>query len=509
MDMNKNNNSKDNLPDDKSGDALDSTGEDSLSGAPSKRVVAAFGELEGSSDGEANKENKDPVAVVSPRKSPTMAAFKALGKRFRTQGRKVKQLLDTISERDTEIANLRETVAGKDEQLESKDTHIDRLKNTSEKIQMKKSAIQEATRASCTASIELYKAKWEAGKLQITDLKKAFKRANRMLDSHERQAIVTKNKVNEANDRNAKLTEENYSLKSDCRDLRKSVCLLKRQNQKLLDDNSDTNLQREQIALERERIKVELAKEARKRVVQEEEAKEARQINVENNKAKLKDQALRKRKADKLRDAAKKQEDNQRKLKAARTMMMNVGDAASIASYHHDMNRSNPDNGMFLNSRQLRQNVDAGMGVSEYDTSMSILAGESRVPRQMTLTQCEREDRLAPPPAPKKPPLPNPRDLPPGVRAQRDVVSGIIYYKSVDNDTGEVYVDTDLDRLMSTKRSPPANTRDSSPIRNITMSQLSDLTQTEHANKNQSHDSTSTDEIEGEPPEDDDVSRAE
>ena len=151
--------------------------------------------------------------------------------------------------------------------------------------------------------------------------------------------------------------------------------------------------------------------------------------------------------------------------------------------------------------------MNAGMDISEYDTSMSILAGE-REPRQVTLTQCAREGRLVPPPAPKKAPLPNERDLPPGVRAQRDIASGDVYYKSVNSETGEVYVDTDIDRLMSTKRAAtPTPARVSSPIRNITMSQLSDLTQTEQqSHKSQSPDSASTDRVEEEHGEDDDDS---
>ena len=244
-------------------------------------------------DSVSNKENEVPVTAVSPpAKTPMADAFKSLGRRFKTQGRKVSQLLKTIKQRDTEIGELKGVVAKKDQELASKDVLVDRLKNRIEKIQMRKSAIQEATQAGCTASIELWKAKFEALKQQMADLKKGFKRANQMLDSHERQATTTKNKLNEAELRNAKLTEDNISLRTDCRDLRKSVCSLKRQNQKLLEDNSETNLQREQVALERERIKVEVMGEAKERVILEEEAKQSHQINVENNKAKLKDQAL-------------------------------------------------------------------------------------------------------------------------------------------------------------------------------------------------------------------------
>ena len=488
-----------------------SIGDDGLSGASGKAVVEAGGGLEAvsESDGkvildvnvaESDKENEDPVAVVSPpvamKKTPSLSTFNRLKNQFKLQGRKLKQVLESVVERDAEIDKLKADLVKKNCLLASKDTNIENLKTRIESIQRRKSAIQESAVAGCTATIELYKAKFEAGKQTIADLRKSFKRANRMLDSHEKQALSMKNRLNESLAVNSQLTEQVHNLRSECRDLRKNVTSLKHQKEKLVQDNSERNLQREQVALERDRIKIAIAKEQKMRAVLKEEAAESRQVNVEKTKAQLKEEALRKRKADKERDAHLKQAENNRKLKAARTMMMNCGgDDGSVASYHYGMNRGNPDNGMFLNSRQLRQNINAGMNISEYDASMSVLAGEREpAPRQLTLTQCAREGRLAPPPAPKKPPLPNPKDLPPGVKAQRDTVSGIIYYKSIDNETGEVYVDTELDRLMSTKRSPPPqtrdSTRDSAPIRNITMSQLSDLTQTP---VNHSLESASTD----------------
>ena len=367
MNMNKTDNSKDNPSPNKVGDVLDSSGdvgdEKSLSGAPSKSVVEAIGSLR--TVVESNKENEDPVAVVSPpgtkpvKKPLTPSMYNRLKKsydglknKFKLQGKKMAQVLKSLKERDDEIDKLKNTIVRKDCTIASKETAINNLKNRIERLQERKTAIQDAALAGCTASIELYKAKFEAGKREIADFKKSMRRANRMLDSHEKQATAMKNRLNDSEARNSQLTEQVHTLKSDVRDLRKTVCSLKRQNEKLADNVSEKQLQREQVALERDRIKIKIAEELKMRAVLKEEAAESRQVNVEKTKAQLKDAAARKRKADKERDAHFKQAENNRKLKAARTMMMNCGDASSVASYHYDMNRSNPDNGMFSNSRQ-------------------------------------------------------------------------------------------------------------------------------------------------------------
>lgn len=143
------------------------------------------------------------------------------------------------------------------------------------------------------------------------------------------------------------------------------------------------------------------------------------------------------------------------------------------------------------------------MNLGDYEANLRSLAGDRQPLHQITLTQCEAEGRLVPPPAPRREPWPMSKDLPQGVQARRDAASGKIIYLSTDEDTGEVHVGFDLEDLQvkkaaksngssnlngsrSVSRRPlpslpilPEASAFTTPVRNVPLSQLSELTETQ------------------------------
>ena len=124
------------------------------------------------------------------------------------------------------------------------------------------------------------------------------------------------------------------------------------------------------------------------------------------------------------------------------------------------------------------------MSCSEYDENLSRLAGNHcRTPppqqmRQPTLTQMDRAGQLAPPVVdveaprpPRKDPLPPRSQLPDGVIAFRDDMTGKVLFKAYDDETGSVYVEQTVAALQ-VKRGGR------SEVRNLSLSQMSDLTET-------------------------------
>ena len=494
------------------GNTGDSTADFGLSGAPSTCIVAVNSDSK-TDDGRAShlSDENDPsvansngdaataaaIALVSPRPPPPIdrrtfldfeqqvkdlnKAVVSANKKLKLKQKKVNQLLKTVSQRNDDFTKMEVKLNAR---LASKDVQISNWKNRLERAKETKTAIREGCIAECTATIERQKAKATAAMEQLSVLRKQHKKANRNLEVLESQLESKMQRLAVLESANTKLSEDNHHLKTECRDLRKTVYELRKDLDKLKDELSNNQIQRDTLALERLKIEADIAKTNQQKRVLEEQAKQERQLVLADHVARLKDEAAAKRKRDKHQEAIDKQNENAKRLK--RSVMMNVG------GFHHSINHNNPANGRFLNARQL-----GSVDVDQYDASMSIMSGddgysmtpeayqpveaeEDRPMVQLTMTQCDRRSRLVPcpPPRPKKIPLPNPRDLPEGVQAIREPGSGIIYYRSVDEDLQI--------KRPSKNKLPSPLVRDA--VQNVPMSQLSEMTETQRNEESQSDD---------------------
>ena len=466
-----------------------------------------------------DKENRQ-VPFVSPPKKPSpnskpvpaakskaKAKIDELKNANRVMSRKVKNKDAKITELLIDKAKQEEAfdkyktatekkLLEKDTVILARENQLSNLRYRNENLTEKRDVVYAKVKADRVAIESKIVAECDVAKAQVKEIKYEL---NRVVSEKEGLAKTLNDRLNEWHEvqaANTRLVEERNYYQKENRSLHKDVSDLKKDNESLVkqvaalkDERLDKRIRNQEQLLQKKTLDLQIEAEKAAKGVRAEEAKQQRQLVVDQHRFDLRDKQNAKRKKDKENELFKKQEDNNKKLKAHMHGMMSNCDPTSFASLHYNMNRNNPGHGQFMNSSQLEQSMASSY--TDYENNMSRISGvpvytNARGPpsvvdvasvashstrhRQQTLTQMAREDKLAPPTRSKKDPLPAPFELPDGVFAFHDDLTGKVLYKAYHN--GDILIDQSIAELQ-VKRDAR------SEVVNHTMTQVSDLTQTQ------------------------------
>ena len=493
-------------------------------------VAAESGDAGGSVGGKGvtvetgdDKENKQVRFVSPPKKSPPKskpagctkspspkkARFDELKNANCVMARKIKNKEDKITELlidkakadekfDKYVTSTNKKLLDKDTTILARETRIANLGYQIERLQEKKEVVYAKIKAERVAIEGKATAERDVAKAQAKEIKYEL---NRVVSEKEALAKTLNDRLNEWHEvqaANTRLVEERNYYQKDNRKLNDKVSDLKKDNDALVkqvvalkDERLDKRIRNQELLLQKKNLDLQIEAEKAAKGVRAEEAKQQRQLAVDQHRFDLRDKQFSKRKRDKEDELIKKQEENNRKLKSHMHGMMSNCDPTGFASLHYNMNRNNPGHGQFMNSSQLQQSVasyttdyESNMsriaGVPLYtnahgppsvvDVDGSVASGRSRQQRQQTLTQMAREDKLAPPLRSKMDPLPAPFELPDGIFAFHDELTGKVLYKAYHR--GDVLIEQSIAELQLKRQAR-------SEVVNHTLTQMSDLTQTQ------------------------------